>query len=169
MRRLWFLWDKVGEVTHNPALNPDALHAASRHSGRRLAPRWPFAMQRCRLLINTALALALSACALGPGHPRTWVYGVVSGADAAPLSGAVVFLYSGKTTTSANGCFKLQLSSALPLTLAASAPGHKAIEVPAKFGFYRVAVVLESSVSSKQSAVTWFEASESEVQRADCS
>ena len=25
--------------THNPALNPDALHAASRHSVRRLAPR----------------------------------------------------------------------------------------------------------------------------------
>jgi hypothetical protein len=25
----------------NPALNPDALHAASRYSGRRLAPRYP--------------------------------------------------------------------------------------------------------------------------------
>ena len=31
---------QLGLITSNPALNTDALHAASRHSVRRLAPRW---------------------------------------------------------------------------------------------------------------------------------
>lgn len=126
-------------------------------------------MQRFFLILATALAPALSGCALGPGHPRTWVYGVVKESDAAPIGGAAISLYSGKAIAAANGCFKLQLSSALPLTLSAAAVGHKSVEAPAKFGFYRVEVVLEKSSSVKQGSITWFEASESEVQNAACS
>ncbi len=128
-----------------------------------------FEMQRRLLILITAVVPVLGACAFGPGHPRTWVYGVVHGPQALPISGATVSLYSGKAVSSASGCFKLQLPSALPLSLAASAPSYKPVEVPAKFGFYRVEVALESSASTKLSSITWFEASESEVKNATCS
>ncbi|RYX80126.1 hypothetical protein EON83_29955 [bacterium] len=119
--------------------------------------------------VATAAVVFLSACAFGPGHPRTWVYGVVHGSAALPINGATISLYSGKTVASKTGCFKLQLSSALPLSLSASAPGYKPIEVPAKFGFYRVEVTLENSESIKPSSVSWHESSESEVANAACS
>ncbi len=120
------------------------------------------------IIFIAALASVLVACVFGPGHPRTWIYGVVSTPHAVAVSGATISLYSGRTASSANGCFKLQLPSALPLALSVSAPGYKSIEVPAKFGFYRVEVMLEGADSLNPSSVTWIETSESEVGNATC-
>ena len=118
-------------------------------------------------MATTAISL-LSACAFGPGHPRTWVYGVVNESGALPVEGAAVSLYSGQTVTSKVGCFKLQLSSALPLTLSATAQGYKAFEVPAKFGFYRVVIELEKPGSKHDSSILWREVPQAEVQNATC-
>jgi hypothetical protein len=97
------------------------------------------------------------------------VYGVVlSRITTEPIAGAKVSMYSSKTVSSSNGCFKLSLSSALPLTFSVTSPGFKAIEVPAQFGFYRVEVGLEPQSSSRQSNVVWHLAPEDEVLSATC-
>lgn len=120
---------------------------------------------RCTAVIAATL---VGACVFGPGHPRTWAVGVVSANGASPIAGATVSLFSTKAVTPSSGCFKLQLSSALPLTLAASAPGYKPVEVPAKFGFYRVEVTLEPESSNRASSITWRPSSEGEVLHATC-
>lgn len=60
--------------THNPALNPDALHAASRHSARRLAPRYafilrPIGVHKMKTLTVVGL-IFLSGQALGEIMPQ---------------------------------------------------------------------------------------------------
>jgi len=56
----------------------------------------------------------------------------------------------------------VHLSSAYPLTFSVSAPGFKQVEVPAKFGFYKLVVALAPEESDESSSVEWHETSESE-------
>jgi hypothetical protein len=86
-----------------------------------------------------------------------------------PLVGATVSLYSSKAVSNASGCFKMRLASAYPLTFTAAALGYKAIEVPAKFGDYRLAVVLSPESSTTNSSVVWREVSLADSQATpDC-
>jgi hypothetical protein len=108
-------------------------------------------------------------CAFVPCHPGTSVLGTVLEAQShAPIPGATVGLFGSKLASSSTGCFKLHLASALPLTLTASAPGYKSVEVPANFGSQKVTILLVPQSSSSSSSVTWQATSEAEVRNATC-
>jgi hypothetical protein len=63
----------------------------------------------------------------------------------------------------------MRLASAYPLTFTAAALGYKALEVPAKFGDYRLAVVLSPESSTTNSSVVWREVSLADSQATpDC-
>ncbi len=122
--------------------------------------------------VTSSVTILLSAflagcCAFVPCHPGTWVFGTVSVAQSSsPVSGATISLFNSKLVSSSSGCFKVHLSSAYPLTFSVSAPGYKRVEVPAKFGFYKLAVALAPEQSSESSSVEWHETSESEFHNA---
>lgn len=116
---------------------------------------------------SIAKVVALSALLTGchmfvPTHPGTWLVGSIEGADGRPIANAQITLYGTTSKANSNGCFNVHLPDALPFTFRVAAIGHKAIEMKASPGFFRVEAKLVPDQSSANSGAKWIGITESE-------
>jgi hypothetical protein len=110
-----------------------------------------------------ALSALLSGCHMFvPTHPGTWLVGSIEGVDGRPIANAKVTLYGTTSMANSNGCFNVHLPDALPFTFVVTAIGHKAIEMKASPGFFRVEAKLVPDQSLASSSAKWIGITESE-------
>ncbi len=127
-------------------------------------------MRSLRLFIFILITVSLvGCCAFVPCHPSTSIFGTVLVKKSLnPVSDATISLFNSKLVSTSSGCFKAHVSAAYPLTLSVSAPGYKPVEAPAKFGFYKLSVVLTPEQALESSSIDWHEISEAEFRSAGC-
>ena len=113
-------------------------------------------MAALRKTAATIVSTVLSGCcALAPCHSAAHLTGRIVSASGVPISGAVVSLYSGSTTSNASGCFTVGGADALPFKLVVSADGYKPLRVAPRLGHFEVSVVLAPIASGSDSLIDW--------------
>lgn len=125
-----------------------------------------------KMLLFALLAAALlsGCCMFFPCHPGLWAYGKVTEAGTGkPIVGASVSVFGTTLTTSAGGCFKLQLADALPFEFTVNSPGDKpAVSTPPR-GHFRVSVEMAPEGSESASVISWTPTNEqSFISASDC-
>jgi hypothetical protein len=112
------------------------------------------------VFLAPCIAVAVSGCcAFGPCDRVTAFAGRVTTADDAPVSGAKVSVFGIHVTTDRNGCFDVGGIDRSSQRLAVEAPGFNSLDVPAKSGVYRLAVLLTPQSDSQQGKVAWSKSS----------
>jgi hypothetical protein len=89
----------------------------------------------------------------------------VQSSKGSPIEDATVSLYGTSQAAGKGGCFSFHLANALPFTLSATAKGYMPVECEAKYGTYRVTLILEPVGSGVPSKAIWRKVSRGEYER----